>query len=212
MVATGRADRFLRKAGGCPAVARRQLTFFASPKKVSKERRPQSRRHGIRCIGFRFGRRVPWDAKPLLHPPLLGPTGRCGTRARSGVSATGWNCARPQTVLADYSCRSCVARRLSSGPGRHAITAATALFWTHATTSSTGGLLRSFCRQRPHQCWGLHNIYCVAPNAFARCADKSWSRFSVSLSRASLTQPTRFSRAISVSAPTNACVSLATGM
>ena len=59
--------------GLLPGVARRQPTFFASPKKVGKERRPEVRRPGKSagvpfgkpCMAFRFRRHVPWDAKPL---------------------------------------------------------------------------------------------------------------------------------------------------
>ena len=41
---------------GWPGVARRQPTFFASPKKVSKERRPQVRRpYGLPCAAHKRG-------------------------------------------------------------------------------------------------------------------------------------------------------------
>jgi len=49
-------------------------------------------------------------------PALLGTTGRCGTRAREIIEQMVSCGARPQTVLADDPCRSCVARRLSWGP------------------------------------------------------------------------------------------------
>ena len=54
-----------------PGVAGRQLTFFASPKKVSKERRPQNRRPFGRKPLHRlpsFGRCEACFAKPLPHP------------------------------------------------------------------------------------------------------------------------------------------------
>ena len=49
-----------------PGVARQLLTFLASPRKVSKRRRPQVRR----------------PAKNAGFPALLTNAGRCGTRAR----------------------------------------------------------------------------------------------------------------------------------
>ena len=80
-----------------PGVARRQLTFLASPRKVSQRRRPQSRRP----CGLPSATR---NDRPLRN------SGSLVQIAKGSV------CARPQTVLADCSGRSCVARRLLWGP------------------------------------------------------------------------------------------------
>ena len=88
-----------------PGVARRQPTFFASPKKVGKERRPEvRRRYAVPSVTR--------NDRPLRN---LGS---------NKYLATGLVCARPQTVLADGPCRFCVTRRLSSGPCRIATTIA----------------------------------------------------------------------------------------
>ena len=90
---------------GLPGVARRQVTFFASPKKVGKERRPEVRRRcAVPCVTR--------NDRPLRNSGSI------------VYRTNGFVCARPQTVLADYSCRFCVTRRLSSGPGRFATTVA----------------------------------------------------------------------------------------
>ena len=84
--------------GQLPGVARRLLTFFASPKKVSKERRPEVRRpFGFPCVTR--------NDRPLRNS---------GSWMRRAIGPV---CARPQTVLAECPCRFCVTRRLSSGPG-----------------------------------------------------------------------------------------------
>ena len=78
-------------------VARRQPSFFASPKKERKERRPQVRRpsgslrYSERQAAAELGLVVAMVQRVIV-------------------------CARPQTVLADFPCRSCVARLLSWGP------------------------------------------------------------------------------------------------
>ena len=108
--------------GAMPGVARRLVTFFASPKKVTKERRPEVRRparargalrkalHGFPVRQARpMGRETP--ASPRNDRPLR----NSGSKL---CLAKGFYRARPQTVLADFSCRFCVTRRLSSGPGR----------------------------------------------------------------------------------------------
>ena len=64
--------------------------------------------------------------KSAGYPALLETTGRCGTRARIVTAQKVVCSARPQTVLADYSCRFCVTRRLSSGLGRKITTVAMA--------------------------------------------------------------------------------------
>ena len=106
-------------AGGCPAA-----TFFLC---FAKERRQRKATRGSsphKSAGFpsetvalvsgsASAKRC--FAKPLPH---LETTGRCGTRARMGKSRKVAICARPQTVLAECPCRSCVTRRLSSGPTR----------------------------------------------------------------------------------------------
>ena len=90
-----------------PGVARRLLTFLASPRKVSKRRRPEVRRPG-KSAGVPS---VTRNDRPLRNS---GSNGYC---------AKGFVCARPQIVLADYSCRFCVTQRLSSGPGQPTTTA-----------------------------------------------------------------------------------------
>ena len=80
-----------------PGVARRQLTFFASPKKVSKERRPQVRRpFGVPCA--------------TRHDRPLRNSGEIEGYKRFGVVLA------LRTVLADCPGRACVAQRLSWGP------------------------------------------------------------------------------------------------
>ena len=81
-----------------PGVARRQLTFFASPKKVSKERRPQVRRRFAVPIAIQ-GR----------------PAGSQNSDSARPVQEVGF-VARPQTCEPDGPGRLCIARRLSWGP------------------------------------------------------------------------------------------------
>ena len=72
-----------------PGVARRQLTFLASPRKVSQRRRPQVRRpddeavgvpFGIRCIGFRFSRREAMLREIPASPHKRGPLRNSGSK------------------------------------------------------------------------------------------------------------------------------------
>ena len=85
---------------GFPGVARRQPTFFASPKKVGKERRPQVRRpFGVPCAARKRG--------PLRNSWLE----NASVQKVAIVLAT-------QTVLADDPRVCSAARRLSWGPGR----------------------------------------------------------------------------------------------
>ena len=83
--------------GEKPGVARRQPSFFASPKKEGKERRPQVRRPcGLPCAARKRG-----------------PLRNSGSNVQHGCACF---CARPQTVLADPSRICSAARRLSWGP------------------------------------------------------------------------------------------------
>ncbi len=91
------SHRWARK----PGVARRLLTFFASPKKVSKERRPQVRRPDGSAVG------VPCATR---HDRPLRNSGEMKEAREVAVGS------RPQTVLADCPGRACVAQRLSWGP------------------------------------------------------------------------------------------------
>ena len=92
--------------GEKPGVARRQPSFFASPKKEGKERRPQVRRPcGLPCAARKRG-----------------PLRNSGSNAQHGFVAF---CARPQTVLADYSGRSCAfGNPLHRIPARQALMSA----------------------------------------------------------------------------------------
>ena len=113
-----------------PGVARRLVTFLASPRKVSKRRRPEVHRPAKARGTFRkalhgfpvqqahpMGRETP--ASPRNDRPLRnsGSNRHC---------AKGRDHARPQTVLADTSCHFCVTQRLSSGPVRFFTTVAPA--------------------------------------------------------------------------------------
>ena len=108
----GRNSDALQKAAGCivwrcvPGVARRQLTFLASPRKVSQRRRPQVRR--------------PSGALRYSSRPAAAQLGREFITPRVPVSS------RPQTVLADCPGRACVAQRLAWGPSRKVTCAAAA--------------------------------------------------------------------------------------
>ena len=104
-----------------PGVARRQPTFFASPKKVGKERRPEVRRpakargalrkalHGFPVRQARpVGRETP--ASPRIDRPLR----NSGSKL---CLAKGFYCARPQTVLADFPVASALLGDSHRGPG-----------------------------------------------------------------------------------------------
>ena len=96
--------------GEKPGVARRQLTFLASPRKVSQRRRPQVRRPDGKAVG------VPCAAHKR------GPLRNSGSNGQHGCA---YFCARPQTVLADPS-RVCSAfgKPLHLLPARQALMSA----------------------------------------------------------------------------------------
>lgn len=78
-----------------PGVARQLVTFLASPRKVTKRRRPRVRRP--------FG--LPFAAQSR------GPLAKLGLVELPVVADS--HCARPQTLLADNPRGSCAARRLA---------------------------------------------------------------------------------------------------
>ena len=112
--------------GAMPGVARRLVTFLASPRKVTKRRRPEVRRPAKARGTLRYSKRQAAAelglVDALVQKVLFG--------------------ARPQTVLADDPCRSCVTRRLSSGPGRYITNVALAVAVPRLTLKHLDSRLR----------------------------------------------------------------------
>ena len=79
-----------------PGVARRQVTFLASPRKVTKRRRPEVRRPG----------------KSAGVPCVTRNDGPLRNSGSNSYRAIGYVCARSQTVLADYPRRFWFGRRV----------------------------------------------------------------------------------------------------
>ena len=104
-----------------PGVARRLVTFLASPRKVTKRRRPEVRRPAKTRGTLRYSKQQ--AAAELGLVDML---------AQMVVDST-----RPQTVLAECPCRFCVTRRLASGPARQFATVAQANYYIGQATKTT---------------------------------------------------------------------------
>ena len=129
-----------------PGVARQLLTFLASPRKVSKRRRPEVRRPAKTRGTLRYSKQQ--AAAELGLVDML---------AQMVVDST-----RPQTVLAECPCRFCVTRRLASGPARYITTVAQANYYIgQATKTSTNCVA-------PHHATGAP---CEEPSSGANAGD-----------------------------------------